>query len=639
MIRLAAVPILAFSLLLSNDSAAQQYGPAESTATNAPGPSFNSAAIDAERLRLQTRLRAALTAFDEMLSTTDERGRADWRAYLDWDAWAQPILNAADFRLVEMRRVAHRLYAPHDGFEHANIRNLRAALADYLTFEAAIAAARGDLAGEYDRRIAQLSRAATAQPLDFAELEEAAWWLAVTRQAPAELAALRAEFNQPPIILQVHRDLVEEKLNAFERTAHEQRDARQSIQGATVVGTANVSSHTVASLLDAPGEARLRVVTRGAVAAPHNVAFSGRVRVASSSNSQFTVTADIYWNGERFVAAAPQASADMHTRVKSIDAPMLIRRAAQRRVSASRGSAQAEAESNVERQAVESMTEHLDRAVDKLNDKSANFLNFIARTSDPAERWTTAVRPTSIEVAYMPRTYSGLAARPHSMPPLTGEETLGLSFHDSAIESLFRAQLAGKRWTDVDFAVMQRELTGGNTHEHMIGLEPERWNVDWSWRRPLSIHFTPDCAAVRYRFDRVEVDGYESTVPFEVRADIRVSAPPLGLEMDLLAPASVASLNPDQPLPPHIQQFLERKFRGLFGKRFSLDNLQFPAGGHLDGMSRFRVASARHDANWIHLRYTNRERNAPINRQGETSAEPIASRRSSQPTFPVSTAR
>ena len=258
------------------------------------------------------------------------------------------------------------------------------------------------------------------------------------------------------------------------------------------------------------------------------------------------------------------------------------------------------------------MREQLAPAVEKLNRKASNFLNFVARTADPAERWETSVTPTAIQIGYVPHSISGLAARPHAMPPLEGNETLGISFHDSAFQQIFRAQLGGKRWRDVDFAVMQRELTGSNTQEHMIGLEPERWSVQWDWRRPVHIQFKPDRAVVCYRFARVEVDGYAVEIPCEVRAEMEVSAPPLGLEMRMLTPASVTCVDPEEALPPQLQELLERKFRGLFGERFSLHNLQFPAGGHLDGMSRFRVAGVKHDSQWIHLRYTNRGPNGEI---------------------------
>jgi hypothetical protein len=91
--------------------------------------------------------------------------------------------------------------------------------------------------------------------------------------------------------------------------------------------------------------------------------------------------------------------------------------------------------------------------------------------------------------------------------------------------------------------------------------------------------------------------------------------------MDVLAPPSVVSLDPDHPLPSHFQAFLERKFRGLFGDRFYLDGLQFPAGGALDGMSAFRVASVTLEPNWVHLRYTNRKpQPTPVSRASGAQA-------------------
>jgi hypothetical protein len=122
----------------------------------------------------------------------------------------------------------------------------------------------------------------------------------------------------------------------------------------------------------------------------------------------------------------------------------------------------------------------------------------------------------------------------------------------------------------------------------------------------LSIHFSAAAATVRYRFSRVEIDGAAYEAPFEVQANLKPTATPLGLELRLLERATVASLDPSRPLPPHFQAFLELKFRGLFGERFRLDGMQFPAGGALDGLSAFRLASVRLEPYWIHLRYTNR---------------------------------
>ena len=321
---------------------------------------------------------------------------------------------------------------------------------------------------------------------------------------------------------------------------------------------------------------------------------------------------DRYFDGERFVKTPPQAHANTQSRIKSIDSPWLIRRAAERRVQSSRAGAEREVESMIETEAIATITDRMNRAIDKVTAKSENFLGFLTRTGNKAARWKTGLSDTAINLGFTPRTLSGLTAESHQMPPLTGEQTLGLSFHDSGLESVLRALIAGKVWTDVNFSSLQRELTGGNSEEFMIGLEPERWNARWDWRQPVQIHFTREYATVRYRFSRIEIDGSAYEIPFEVSARMTVAAPPIGFEMTLLEPATVASVDPNQPLPPHFQAFLEHKFRGLFGKKFALDGMQFPAGGALDGMSVFRVSAIWVEPNWVHLRYTNRKPQARL---------------------------
>lgn len=577
---------------------------------------FDAAAVEAERARLNEQLDAAVAAFDAQLTAQGDATRGDWHRYLKWSGWASSLLAGESADVPAMERVSWRLYSANAGFENPQIVALRNAQAAYLAFERAIAEGGDDLPGEHQRRLSRLRQALAAEPLDYAELEAAASWLAVLRQAPAALEAVRAQFSGPVIVLLVHRDLVEEKLNQFQNSSSEVRPTSQSVQGATVRGMATVESNTTARLLDGPGEVRLRVSTRGSVDAPHNVANAGRVRVASSASSQFTVTADVYWNGEKLTATRPRAAADTRSRIKHISAPLLVRRAAARRVNGSRASAEAAGSSRIEREAAAAMSDQLATAVEKLNKKSEGFLNFVTRTGNKAARWQTRVTGDSVQVGYAPPTFAAVGSLPHAMPPFAGEETLGLSIHDGGIEGILRALVAGKVWTDANFSQLQRELTGANSEELMIGLDPGRWSAQWDWRYPVRIHFTPEHATVRYRFARAEIDGAAYDAPFEVTATMQIVAHPLGFKMKLLAPAALASLDASHPLPPHFQSFLEKKFRGLFGEEFHLDGMQFPAGGALDGMSAFRVASVYMEPNWVHLRYTNRKPQAtPVSRE------------------------
>jgi hypothetical protein len=297
--------------------------------------------------------------------------------------------------------------------------------------------------------------------------------------------------------------------------------------------------------------------------------------------------------------------------VRAISAPRLIRRAAARRVAGSRGAAEAQGEQIVEKNVAETMTARLATAVERVTAKVQNFMNFLARTGNTAVRWSTRVRPTSVQIAFLPSSPSGLGSVAHDPPPLTGDEAIGLSFHDTGIEGILGRQVAGAVWTDVNFSMLQRELTGGNSEEFMIGLEPERWSVDWAWRAPLQIHFTADYAVIRFRFDRVEIAGSAYEAPCEVSAKLEVSATTEGHEVRTVGGPTVASLDENNPLPPHFLAFLEQKFRGMFTPKFYLDGLQFPAGGTLDGMSGFRASGAILEPHWVHLRYDKRKADDP----------------------------
>jgi hypothetical protein len=569
-------------------------------------PAFNAAAVDAQRTQRQERLRAALAAFEQSFGA-DAATRAGWHEYLNWDAWAPDMLSGAAWETKGAKPVVKRLYDAKDGFDNPRIVELRTALTEYINLDEAVRAARNHLAGVYQRQIERLRQATSTQPHDYAELEGAAWWLTATGQAPELVAQLRSQFHAPTIVMQYHREMLEEKLDTFERTSEERRQTRNTIQKATVVGTSTVRSRTTAELVDAGDSARLRVTTSGTVESPNNRSTRGNIRVNSASKTEFTATAEIYWDGTKFVATEPQATADTRTRIRRVDAPALVRGGAIRRVNASRPAAENQAESIIEREVIDSMTERLNTAIGKLEAKSAGFLGMLSQTGNAAKLWTTAVRATSVQAGYLPGSSStGLGALPHEMPPLEGEETLGLSINDAGIEGILRAQVAGAVWPDVTFAMLQRELTGTNTEEMLIGYEPGRWSAQWAWDAPVRIHFTDNYATVRYKFDRVEIDGSSYDAPFEVRAEMTISTPPLGFELTLRGPATVTSLARERPLPPHFQAFLEHKFRGLFGKSFHLDGMQFPAGGALDGMSVFRVSNARIEPHWVHLRYTNR---------------------------------
>lgn len=600
------IAVIALAIELVHDAAAEVSAEAPRAAA-APARARGDGPFREQRARCQRRLASALAACDAYLTshlTAVERDA--WRERLHWREWATPLLETGQWRDAAMQRAAKFFYAAEDGFGEPAVDELRQALTAYLNFQSAVAAAEGDELGMSRSQAQNLKQALAAERLVYADVEQAVWWLAAVGKSPDLVAQARARFNGPVIVGQVHRDLVDDKLAQFQRETTEVSSLDDHLaSGAAVIGTAAICSDTRAALDEQSEDLRLCVVTSGSVLSPRIVALSGVVRVTNSSMTHFAVESALFWDGERFTHSRPQATARTLTTLRRIDSPEVMRDAALRRVYGSRAAAEDHAEQVIADRAAASVDRRLSAAVDKLNERSSGFLSFLNNAGIKASRWTPRVCKTEVQIGYLPRTPTGLGALPADIPPLVGDETLSLSFHDATFESILTPQVAGAVWRDLNFSQMQRELTGGNTEEQMIGLDPQRWSVQWSWRKPVQIHFTKNNIRLRYRFDWIEIDGQRHETPLQTTSHFTVVATSLGHQFQRVGPTVVEAADPRRPLAAAVQDFAHSRFRG-FEEPFRLDSLQFPAGGELDNLSGFRTVGAQVEEHWAHLRYSNK---------------------------------
>ena len=251
--------------------------------------------------------------------------------------------------------------AAQEGLEHPQVVELAAALTGYLEYAEAIRVADGDLPGEYRRRVDATARCAGRGAV---RLRRARRRRVVARRDAAgargagagsrALQRARDRRADPP------RARRGQARRCSTRRSQEQRPTRNNIQGATVVGH---GLRRFAHVRRAVGRAHRRP-------GPHHhagprpraaqyVDLRPGPRDAARRRRSSRAVADLYWDGRRFVATTPQVTADMHSTMRGINAPWLIRRAAARRVAGSRGAAEAQGESIVERNVAESMTARL----------------------------------------------------------------------------------------------------------------------------------------------------------------------------------------------------------------------------------------------------------------------------------------
>ncbi|MAT71355.1 MAG: hypothetical protein CMJ58_17750 [Planctomycetaceae bacterium] len=589
---------------------ALRTAPAEEVAADASAlsrPAFDAQKYEARQQTCRDRVVAAVRDCRDFLAQQTAAGDADtWREHLRWQSWAPAVLAEETWPAETMRAAVERLFLAKAGHEQPPVRELRAALVDYFDNQTAVSMAGSEAADWHAASVELLAAAAAGEEIPYADLEPAAWWLDATGQATELLQQVRSIYSGPVIVGQIHRGALEEHLEDFRRETEETHDTKHRIQDATVIGRATVKSVTQAELASGPDDVRLRVTATGTVDSPRNRSTSGRVRVFSSSHSDFSVTAELYFDGSRFVLTEPQATAETTSEVQQVRAPQLIRYAAEKRVRENQPEVEKEVEGVIAQEVAEGLRTQVGRAVAKFNEKTVRFLAFLLRTGNDCQQWQTRLTPGAVQIGYRPRLKGGLGAPPCELPPLVGDERIGLSLHDGAIEGILANQVAGSQWRDVDFSKMQRELTGGNTEEHFIGLYPERWQVQWSWRQPVSLRFTTDAATLTYRFDWIEIDGRRFETPLEVRMEMLVAATELGHQLRPLAPAFVDSQDGMSTVDDQVQQLLVRKFSRPTDEPFYMDGLQFPAGGELDGLAGYRACDAVLAPHWVHLKYTNR---------------------------------
>jgi len=161
--------------------------------------------------------------------------------------------------------------------------------------------------------------------------------------------------------------------------------------------------------------------------------------------------------------------------------------------------------------------------------------------------------------------------------------------------------LGGSHWDDVEFAKLQKELTGMNSEEFLIGATPERWDVIWDWSAPVTLQISPEGVNFRYRFQSITVNGRRFDTAFDVQSRFAVVPTNLGLEFHRNSAVAATSLSEQVPLDPELEAIIERKFAGLFEDVFYLDGIQFPTGGDFNKLSQFELSTVKLEPSWIHI--------------------------------------
>lgn len=565
-----------------------------------PAP-FNPAVAQARELALQRSLRSAVQAFRSDVASAGLEIERSWMEYLRWNDWVRPLLERSEWNGEALSTIASLLYRTEPGFEREALLRLRTALDEavsYLLTSKGLGAAPGL---SYHARVQELLQLLQSPSCDLNRIEDRLGELAALGQAPQLVTWVRSQLGQSNVVIRVNPSQYRKALEGFGKQGSAVKNSSNWILGAWVTGTNYASTTASADVVNAPDGVRLRVSVRGTVNSPHNVARKGPATVHGSSVSQLFATSDIAWNGRSFYLLAPQASATTQSQTHRVEAPILLRRIAARQAAKKKSQAESIGAGLVAADAKQDMTAQLQPEVTKLNTQVGDLLKTIEKAGIYPEIWQTRLDADALQLGVRIPSFSGLGSKPRRFPAIDASTAMSLSMHETAPSGLFRKGLAGSSWRDVEFAQLQREITGMNSEAFLIGVSPERWSVVWDWEAPVRLQIAPEGVTFVYRFRSVSVDGKQYNVPVAVSSRFSVVATNLGLEFRRNAEVVVSPLSSADRLDSAVEALLNEKFSGLFEEVFYLDGLQFPAGGEFNAVAKYELSAVQLDSGWIHL--------------------------------------
>lgn len=490
---------------------------------------------------------AATKELDSLFAAMPEPNRSGWRRYLKWESWGPPILAGQQPDRIALENATAQFFGVHEGLETPALLRMREAMVRYL----------GD------------------------------------KESSSNIGL------HPAVVVRVRQDLLSAELEKMATTRVEVKDTGNWIAGAWVTGQAQCQMNVAAKLASYRGQAAIEVRMEGTIEAPQTVAQKGRFSVFGSAESQLRGTAYLYLENDLIRISQPEFIANTQSQISSVDGPRLLRGIAERQAHKMLAHGESESSQLIASQASQEFKQELEAEIAKSTTSQASwdlYQQLLKRSDLAPTQIVTSLADQSV-VLGIQFPASGAKAPP-SETPLADGAVAEISMHESLLGAISSNFVRGAWWTDVDFARLQKELTGSNANELLIGATPTRWSVRWDWNTPVDERITNAALEYRLRFSGAKIDERDVTTPFLIIAKYKPAATRWGLEF---ARVGEIELLAEGPMPKGDEQLLLRKFGGLFTDLVYLDGISPPAGGGWDDVARYATNGVRLEEGWFRI--------------------------------------
>jgi hypothetical protein len=428
-------------------------------------------------------LDAALADFDRWLSQS--KANVDfWRPKIGWTELSEELKRGDQARPAAIREVA-RLFAGNstgDGSEtdalyfYNQFAKVRAALDRYASV---LEAAQAPNAGKdwFDARVPQLSEHLTKyrQTLDPSEADkvgEILGQLQDTHEAEGLVARIRQEYGYPNFYAGASAGFISKTGSTPSESLPEPetKPYQDNILGTYVVGTRTTYYDSRTTKVVSGSDHIAMVVDAVGRATSNTVGYHHPVTIYSTGYTPYSASMLVTFDATGFHHCYPTATACVHTNINGIcvDGGRLVRRIATRRVYASKGEAEAIASQHASQKAAQEMNEKADDPSDPNSPLRLSQTNYLTKMRYPLLRWGAfpdqtqfSSTPDHVSITARELGHYQLAA-PTAPVPVSGTHEMWVSVHQSFINNMASATLAGRTVSEFDSHEAYRNFMGGN---------------------------------------------------------------------------------------------------------------------------------------------------------------------------------
>ncbi len=569
----------------------------------------------AEVVRRRAALERAMKELTRYLRATSAERLANWRAYLQWDALTRELASDDGPDLGALEKVVRQLRSGEAGLELTHFANLRTRLASYINgvryttnaeAEATYKKRLGELAEllkTYDEHPSTETASSISRYLN---------WLVDSGLAPALVAQVRRQYNQPNLYIAASHALVSAGL---EEDVDEYTEVRDSILGSTIRGGGKTRGRVSVELLPNTEYADLLIKLQAKNHAKTR-AYRKPVVVFNKSRTSIYAAGRVGVDAQGLHFGGAVARCDTDSQITGISAKhRFIEKIANKKAHQLKGQASRIAARHAETRASRQMNERVEEMLVDANK------SFDEKFRLPLQRRFAFPQLLRFSTTFDHLKILALQADPHHLaapaPPSPGASPgppadLTVQVHESMLRNSSEMALGGRQLTKDKLAELFKEfdqelppeLANAPAEE---GEEPEEddWAVDFASQSPFAATFDGQRIIFTVLAKRFAGRGTVSRHPTKVTAtydiapgNIAAGQPPK-LIRDGEVQTEFVTRKRLGPADFAVRAKIKRRFEQIFKPEIVFDDIELPE--RMASAGPLRLISLNANNGWLTL--------------------------------------